>query len=243
MPQTPDEGLPLVQTTVARRREPRVKRAFDVVAMAASLGGLDALIQVLGALPPTFPAPILVVQHLSARFPSHLVELLDRCCALPIAWAQSGQLLRPGAVYIAPPDQHLLIGMARRARLSRSPHVQFVRPSADVLFESVATTYRERAIAVVLTGRCNDGAHGVCAIKRAGGRVLTQDEATCAAFGMPRAAIASGCVDFVLPLPTIAPALLALTMVQGAAALLNRPARGMGPQNEASGYSPVISAV
>jgi two-component system chemotaxis response regulator CheB len=196
-----------------------------VVAIAASLGGLDALSRLLGALPPDFPVPVLVVQHLSARFPSHLVELLSRRCALAVTWAQPGQLLRPGVVYVAPPDRHLVVGVARMVRLSEAPHVQFVRPSADLLFESVAGAYRERAIAVVLTGTRSDGARGVGAIKRAGGRVLAQDEASSRAFGMPRAAIATGCVDFVLPLPTIAPALVALAMVPGAAALLERAMR------------------
>lgn len=200
-------------------------RAFDVVAMAASLGGLDALSCVLGALPPDFPMPVLVVQHLSARHPSHLVELLGRRCSLTVTWACHGQFLRPGMIYIAPPDRHLLASRARMVRLAQTPHVEFVRPSADVLFESVAAVYRARAIAVVLTGTRRDGARGAGAIKRAGGRVLVQDEATCAAFGMPQAAIAAGCVDFALPLPAVAPALVALTMVPGAAALLDRSSR------------------
>lgn len=200
-------------------------RAFDVVAMAASLGGLDALSCVLGALPPDFPVPVLVVQHLSARYPSYLVDLLGRRCALSVTWARHGQFLRPGMIYVAPPDQHLLVGRTRMVRLAQTPHVEFVRPSADVLFESVAATYRARAIAVVLTGSRRDGARGACSIKRAGGRVLVQDEATCAAFGMPQAAIAANCVDFALPLPAVAPALVALTMVPGAAALLDRPSR------------------
>lgn len=197
-------------------------RAFDVVTMTASLGGLAALAHVLGGLPADFPVPVLVVQHLSARFPSHLVELLAPRCALAVTWAEPGRLLRRGVIYVAPPDQHLLIGRTHNVRLTRQPHVSFVRPSADVLFESVAAAYRARAIAVVLTGTGRDGARGAGAIKRAGGRVLAQDEATCAAFGMPRAAITAGCVDFVLPLATIAPALVALTMVPGAAALLDR---------------------
>lgn len=229
MPQWPDvpvpsSGAPDVAATMTatRLRGVRARRAFDVVAMAASLGGLDALTQVLGALPPNFPAPILVVQHLSARYPSHLVELLARRCALPVVWAGPAQLLRPGAVYVAPPDHHLHVGRSSMAWLSQRPPIQFVRPSADVLFESVAVAYRERAIAVVLTGTRSDGACGVRAIKRAGGRVLTQDAATSAAFSMPQAAITTGCVDFVLPLPTIAPALVALTMVPGAERLLYR---------------------
>lgn len=223
MQHTPNHMISSPRPLVSRQRLLRMRRAFDVVAIAASLGGFEALSGVLGALPIDFPVPVLVVQHLSARFPSHLAELLSMRCTLPVAWARSGQILRPGAVYIAPADHHLLAGIARTARLTRSPHVQFVRPSADVLFESVAAIYRERAIAVVLTGTRTDGARGARAIKRAGGRVLAQDESTSVAFGMPQAAIATGCVDFVLPLPTIAPALVALTMVPGAAALLDRP--------------------
>lgn len=201
-------------------------RAFDIVAMTASLGGLEALTRVLGALPPDFPVPVLVVQHMSARYPSHLAEILSRRCMLPVTWTHPGQRLRGGGVYVAPPDRHLLVGAGGVVQLSRRPRVQFVRPSADVLFESVAAVYRERAIAVVLTGLCNDGARGANAIKRAGGRVLTQDRGTSKAFGMPQATIITGCVDFVLPLPTIAPALVALTMVPGAASLLSRTARG-----------------
>ena len=199
-------------------------RAFDIVAMTASLGGLDALSRVLGALPPDFPVPILIVQHMSARYPSHLAEILSKRCMLPVTWTFPGLRLRGGGVYVAPPDWHLLVGVGGAVQLSRQPRVQFVRPSADVLFESVAAVYRERAIGVVLTGLCNDGARGANAIKRAGGRVLTQDRATSAAFGMPQATITTGCVDFVLPLPTIAPALVTLTMVPGAASLLSRTA-------------------
>lgn len=215
----------LIAGRLSAGRGARSERAFDIVAMTASLGGIGALSHVLSTLPPNFPVPVLVVQHLSARFPSHLVELLGRHCALGITWARRGQLLHPGMIYVAPPDYHLLVSHAHMAWLSQSPHVEFVRPSADVLFESVAAAYRERAIGVVLTGMGRDGARGVRAIKRAGGRALAQDEVSSAAFGMPGAAIATGSVDFALPLPTIAPALVALTMVPGAAALFDRPAR------------------
>ena len=208
-----------------RLLEPASNRAFDIVAMTASLGGLEALTRVLGALPPDFPVPVLVVQHMSARYPSHLAEILSKRCILPVTWTYPGQRLRGGGVFVAPPDWHLLVGAGGVVQLSRRPRVQFVRPSADVLFESVAAVYRERAIAVVLTGLCNDGARGANAIKRAGGRVLAQDRATSRAFGMPQATITTGCVDFVLPLSIIAPALVALTMVPGAASLLSRTMR------------------
>jgi two-component system, chemotaxis family, protein-glutamate methylesterase/glutaminase len=202
--------------------------AFDIVAMAASLGGLEALSQTLAALPPNFAAPVVVVQHLSARFPSHLVEILSKRTALTVVWARPGHLLRRGVIYVAPPDRHLLISPYHSIRLGQGPPIHFVRPSADALFASVAEAYRERAIAVVLTGSRADGASGARAIKRQGGRVLAQDAATSRAFGMPGAAIATGCVDFVLPLAKIAPALVALTMAPGAAALL-RTRRPVAP--------------
>lgn len=207
------------------RRTTRARPAFDVIAVAASLGGLSALSAVLGGLPANFPASIVVVQHVSARFPSHLPELLSRRCALAVTWAQHGMRLRAGTVYIAPPDHHLQIGVARMTRLSQHPPVQFVRPSADVLFQSIAATYGERAIGVVLTGKRQDGTRGATAIKQAGGRILAQDEETAESFEMPHSAICAGCVDYVLPLTTIAPALVALTMVPGAADLLLRASR------------------
>jgi two-component system, chemotaxis family, protein-glutamate methylesterase/glutaminase len=91
-------------------------------------------------------------------------ELLGPRTALTVTWAQPGRLLRPGVVYVAPPDQHLLVSIARSLRLSQRPHVQFVRPSADDLVESVAASYRERAIAVVLTGSRSNGAPGAAAL-------------------------------------------------------------------------------
>jgi two-component system, chemotaxis family, protein-glutamate methylesterase/glutaminase len=187
--------------------------AFDVVVIAASLGGVAALIQVLSALPADFPAAIIVVQHLSPTYPSQLADLFSRHTSLCVKWAEEGDRLQPGVVFVAPPNQHLLLGEGDVLTLCQSPRVQWVRPSADVLFDSVATSYRERAIAVVLTGGGRDGARGVQMMKQMGGRVLVQDMATSRASGMPSAAISTGCIDFVLPLRTIAPALIALVMV------------------------------
>jgi two-component system chemotaxis response regulator CheB len=112
--------------------------------------------------------------------------------------------------------------------LAHTPYVQFTRPAADPLFTSVATAYGERAIGVVLTGMGRDGAEGICAIKRHGGRVLIQEAATARARAMPQAAWATGCGDFALPLPLIAPALMALVMAPGAATLLRVAPPGHG---------------
>jgi len=184
--------------------------AFDIVALAASAGGLMALGKVLSGIPAEFPATIVVVQHLDPRHRSLMAEIIGRMTPMKVKQAQEGDKLEPGIVYIAPPNRHLLVNPDGSLSLSLSELVHFVRPSADLLFESVAGSYRERAIAVVLTGTGSDGSMGVQAIKKMGGTVIVQDEATSEFFGMPDAAIKTGSVDFVLPLREIASALVAL---------------------------------
>jgi two-component system chemotaxis response regulator CheB len=193
--------------------------AFDVVAIASSLGGPEALGTILGALPPDFPAAVLVAQHRGpgSRF---LATNLGRDSALPVREAVAGEPATPGIVHLAPPDRHLLVDGERRLVVQNGPRVKFCRPSAEPLFVSVAAEYRERAIGVVLTGCNTDGAFGVQSIKWLGGRVLAQSPETARGRGMPLAAIASGAVDFVLPVGAIAPALVALVMARGAAAWL-----------------------
>src|SRR5947208_11362842 len=168
--------------------------AFDVVALAASAGGLNALTHVLAALPPDFPAALVVVQHLDRRHRSGMADILARKCRLPVKEAVEGEPLQAGRAYIAPPDRHLLVTPDHSVSLTQTELVHFVRPSADLLFESVAASYKERAIAVVLSGTGSDGSMGVKAIKKMGGTVIAQDE-TAGFFGMPSAAIETGDVD------------------------------------------------
>lgn len=189
-----------------------LERAFDIVALASSAGGLSALSEILSALPQDFPAAIAVVQHLDPRHRSLMAKILSGRTALIVKEAEEGDHLHAGTVLIAPPDKHLLVNSDGAISLSHSEMVHFVRPSADLLFESVAGSFRTRAIAVVLTGSGSDGKMGVQAIKKTGGTVIAQDEGTSEFFGMPGAAIQSGCVDFVLPLEEICPALIALVM-------------------------------
>lgn len=184
--------------------------AFDIVAIAASLGGLKALSQVLSALPRGFPAAIVVVQHLEPQRCSQMSEILSQRTHLLVKQAESGDELRPGKVYIAPPNNHLLVNADGTLLLSQTERVNFVRPAADNLFESAAVNFKERAIAVVLTGRDGDGAKGVRFIKEMGGTVIAQDEDSCESSSMPNAAIATGSVDFVLPLNEIASAIVNL---------------------------------
>jgi len=191
--------------------------AYDIVAIVASAGGLRALSHVLSAMSQDFPAALTVVQHLDPRHRSLMAELLSRQSRLPVKQAEDGDQLRPGAVYVAPPDRHLLVNPDGTLSLSKAELVHFLRPSGDLLFESVAASFKDRAIAVVLTGTGSDGAKGLQAIKKMGGTVVTQDEATAEFSGMPHAAIQTGQVDFVLPLDEIARALNTL-VVRGDAA-------------------------
>ena len=183
---------------------------FDVVALAASAGGLKALIEVLGGLPANLPATVLVVQHLDPRHRSLMAEILARRIALRVKEAAEGDRLRAGTAYVAPPNRHLLLNPDSSLSLSQTELVHFVRPSADLLFESVAASCRERVIAVVLSGSGSDGAMGVKAIKKTGGTVIVQEPRSAEFHGMPEAAEATGSADFVLPLSEIAPAIRTL---------------------------------
>ena len=183
---------------------------FDIVAIASSAGGVTALSELLAELPSSFPSTVLIVQHLSPNYVSHLAEILARKAQLPVKSAENGEQAHPGTIYIAPPDQHLLISADRTLALTYTELVHFLRPSADVLFKSVSESYGKRAIAVVLTGTGKDGTMGVKAIHQTGGKVIAQDPETAEFNAMPRNAIATGSVDFILPLPEIADKLIFL---------------------------------
>jgi two-component system chemotaxis response regulator CheB len=185
----------------------RLRKEFDIVAIAASAGGLTALTAVLGKLRVDFGAIVVVVQHLDPRHRSLMPTIIGRRSVLPIHAALDGMVMEPGHVYLAPPDRHLLVNRDGTISLTQTELVNFVRPSADLLFESVAAAYGDRAVAVVLTGTGHDGSMGVTAIKKRNGTVIAQDEESSEFFGMPSAAIKTGAVDFVLPIDEIAPAL------------------------------------
>ncbi|MEH2171384.1 chemotaxis protein CheB [Nostoc sp.] len=186
--------------------------AFDIVAIAASAGGLTAIVKVLSALRAEFPAAIAIVQHLAPEYPSFMAEILSRRTDIIVKQAQEGDSLTPGTAYVAPPDRHLLVNGDGTLSLSQSELVNFLRPSADLLFESVAAIYKDRAIALVLTGTGSDGAIGVEAIKKMGGTVIVQDVKTAEFSGMPSAAIQTGNIDFILPLDEISSTLVTLVM-------------------------------
>lgn len=188
---------------------------FPVVAIGASAGGLKALSEVLSALSADFPAAITVVQHLYPYHPSQMASLLNHRTALTVKEAEQGEQLQLGKVYIAPPNKHLLVTSKGTLCLSDAQMVHFVRPSVDLLFESVAASFQAQAIAVVLTGMGSDGAMGIRAVKQMGGKAIAQDRASAEFFGMPGAAIETGEVDFIVPLQEIATILIRLVTHDG----------------------------
>ena len=143
---------------------------FDIVAMVSSAGGLAAVRNILEHLPGDFPAAIVIVQHLDPRHRSLMAGILDHHTPLAVKEAEEGDRLVSGHVWLAPPDRHLLVNSDRSLSLSQSELVHFLRPSGDLLFESVAASYTDRAIAVVLTGTGSDGSMGVRGIKKWEGR-------------------------------------------------------------------------
>jgi len=186
--------------------------SLRVIAMAASVGGLDALSVILSGLPADFPAAIAIVMHLSPNHKSILAEILNRRTHLKVKQACTGDVLCSSQVFIAPPNHHLFVTKGGQLKLSSSAaeKVHYARPSAEPLFASVAKVYQHNAIAVVLTGGDGDGSFGVQIIKDNGGKVIAQDRPSSKDFSMPATSIETGDVDFILPLDKIAAKLVEL---------------------------------
>ena len=196
----------------ARRAErPRPR----IVAIGASTGGPGALVNVLGAIAPAFPLPIVIILHIDARFASAFAEWLAKQCQHSVRIAADGERLdaAAGAVLIAPASHHLVV-RAGRTELVDTPPRNHCKPSIDVLFDSVAAEYGPDAAACLLTGMGRDGAAGLLSIRKAGGLTIAQDEASSVIYGMPREASAIGAVERVLSLDEIGPALDALRAQQ-----------------------------
>jgi two-component system chemotaxis response regulator CheB len=192
-------GLRERAASAPRRRASRA----ELVVIGASLGGPRALAALLRGLPPAFPVPIAIVQHIADGFTEGLAAWLASETRVDVHEGQDGEPLAPGRVVLAPTGRHLLVGDGY-VRLSDAPPVDTFRPSVTPLFLSAARAYGSRACGVILTGMGRDGADGLRAIRDAGGTTLAQDESTSAVFGMPRAAIELGAVERVLPLDEIA---------------------------------------
>lgn len=174
----------------AQARPAPARGAYSAVVVGGSSGAIDALMTLLPQLPATLQAAVLVVLHIPRDKPSHLVEIFQPQCALRLREAQDQDRLRPGTVYVSPPDYHLLLDQGPRAALSLDPAVNHSRPSIDVLFESAADLLGERLVGIVLSGANDDGALGAQAVHDAGGLVIVQDPASAPMPAMPLAALA-----------------------------------------------------
>lgn len=175
-----------------------------VLAIAASTGGPPALARVIGALPETFPLPILVVQHMGAAFMDGFASWLNGVVPLPVEVARDGIRAEPGHVYVAPGDRHLELGPGMTLRISDAAPVAGQRPAATILFRSLARQAGAGGIGLLLTGMGEDGAVGLLDMHRAGAATIAEDESTAVVFGMPAAAIRLGAARSILPLDRVA---------------------------------------
>lgn len=177
---------------------------YKAVVIGASVGGVNALQQVLAPLPVDFPLPILVVQHRVPAPNDFLAFSLNESCRLTVKEADEKELVKPGYVYVAPANYHLLVERDKTLSLTVDARVCYSRPSIDVLFETAADAYLSGLIGIILTGANHDGAAGLKKIQEKGGLAIVQDPATAESGVMPRSAIQGANVDRILSLAEIA---------------------------------------
>ena len=195
----------------------RLRPPAKVVAIGVSTGGPDALAQVLPSLPGQFGIPVVIAQHMPAVFTAMLASRLAAKSALPVRECVSGEVLSPGSVVIAPGDYHMVVQQENGVpclRTHQEPKENFCRPSVDVLFRSVAEVYRDRVLAVVLTGMGQDGLKGCEALRKTGARIYVQDEASSVVWGMPGFVAKAGLADKILPLKKIGAEIVRATTIQ-----------------------------
>ncbi|HVF90679.1 MAG TPA: chemotaxis protein CheB [Blastocatellia bacterium] len=185
----------------------------DIIVIGASAGGIDALVKLVADLPADLPASIFVVVHVSPNSPSLLPAILSRRGVLPASHPADGEEIKPGMIYVAPPDQHLLV-KSNIIKLTRGAKENRNRPSVDSLFRSASRVYGPRVIGVILSGTLDDGTAGLLGIKARGGTAVVQDPEDALYNGMPRSAIENVDVDYVLPVSEIASTLVRLAREQ-----------------------------
>jgi two-component system chemotaxis response regulator CheB len=189
-----------------REPSPLGQQAAALVVIGASTGGPPALQAIFSAFREPLPVAFAIAQHMPPGFTRAFAERMNKLSALTIAEASDGDVVLPGKVFIAPGGKNLLFertGQEVRIRVVSPTPLQRYVPSVDVLFTSAAETFAAKTIGVVLTGMGNDGHQGVMAIKKAGGTVIAESEESSVVFGMPKEAIATGCVDTVVPLALV----------------------------------------
>jgi two-component system chemotaxis response regulator CheB len=186
--------------------EPILGPSSPLVVVGASAGGVDALTELVRALPGDLPAPVLVVLHMAADKPSLLPRILSRATELTVETARDGELLQRGHVHVAPPGRHLVV-RGRRIRLESSEPINGHRPAVDPLFTSAAAACGPDVVGVILSGTRADGTAGLAEVKARGGTTLVQDPRDALHAGMPTSAIDHVSVDAVLPIGEIAKAI------------------------------------
>ncbi|UII31014.1 chemotaxis protein CheB [Fulvivirga ulvae] len=171
---------------------------YEAIVIGTSAGGTKLLKSMVSKIPSHFSIPLIVVQHIAPGSNSYWVKLLDSLSAIKVKEADEKEKIEKGTMYLAPPDYHLLVEHDRTFSLAVSEHVNFARPSIDVLFETAADAYKNKLIGVILTGYNSDGATGLKKIKENGGLAIAQTPESCEAPSMPKAAIEAANPDFIL---------------------------------------------
>ena len=197
------------------------------IVIGASAGGVEAILTLAKGLPAGFPAALFLVIHTSPASPGYMADMINRVGPVPALYARDGEIARPGDLYIAPADQHLILEPGPRMRVWRGPKENGFRPAIDPLFRSVARLYGPQAIGVILSGYLDDGTLGLMLLKRRGGVAVVQDPSTAACANMPRSAIENVNVDYVVPVAEM-PALFARLVEQPTAQPLPTGATDMG---------------
>ncbi len=202
-------SAPAAQPIRSRRRgaaapDPAAAERCDLCVIGASTGGPAALQRILERLPPSFPLPVVVVQHMPPGFTRPFADRLNALCRLHVAEAAEGERLLPGRVRVAPAGRHLRVTANLAVILAAEPSDAKHIPSIDLTLKSAARARPGRILGILLTGMGEDGAEGMVAVRSAGGLTIAESEASCVVYGMPRAAWARGGADYLLPLPEIA---------------------------------------
>ena len=187
---------------------------YRCISIGVSAGGMEALSTIIPGLPSSFPIPVVVIQHISPHSDNYMTRHLDNISAIKVKEVDEKEKIKPGVVYTAPPNYHVLVEEDETFSLSVEERINFARPSIDVFFQSAADVYGPHLVGVVLTGANNDGSQGLKMIKKKGGLTIVQDPDTAEVDGMPRAAIAVTKIDHILPLKQICPFLVQLANME-----------------------------
>ncbi|MDA8090724.1 MAG: chemotaxis response regulator protein-glutamate methylesterase [Nitrospiraceae bacterium] len=207
----PAREIPQRETDTLRLEDVCAERInFDIVAIGTSTGGPKALQQIIPSLPRNFPVPVLVSQHMPANFTKPFADRLNQLSTLEVKEAEDGETAKSGVVYIAPGGGHMVLhcGMPRPSIMISYAGDFIYRPSVDAMMSSVAGHFPGRAVGVILTGMGHDGLEGLKDLKRAGGKIIAQNEKTCVIYGMPKAVVEAGIADSVLPIDDIPEAIV-----------------------------------